>query len=56
MEKEKILYMNKEELEAYLKSGLKENMMLIIEDGSAENRRGNGHGRNETECGTYQAD
>lgn len=56
MEQEEILYMNRKDLEAYLKSGLKENVMLIIEDGSIENGKEDSNGRNETECGTYQAD
>lgn len=56
MEQEKILYMNRKELEAYLENGLKENVMLIIEGGSIENGKEDSNGRNETECGTYQAD
>lgn len=56
MKQEKILYMNRKEFEAYLKNGLKENEILIIEDGNAEERKEVWDGRNETECGTYQAD
>ena len=56
MEQEKILYMNREEFEAYLKNGLKENEILIIEDGNAEERKESWDGRKESECGTDKAD
>ena len=56
MEQEEILYMNRKELEAYLKSGLQENVMLIIEDGSIENGKEDSNGRKKPECGTGKAD
>lgn len=56
MEQEKNLYMNRKELEAYLENGLKKNEILIIEDGSAEERKEVWDGRKESECGTHQAD
>lgn len=56
MKQEKILYMNRKELEAYLENGLKENVILMIEDGNAEEGKELWDGRNEPECGTYQAD
>ena len=56
MEQGKILYMNRKELEAYLKSGLKENVILIIEDGNAEEGKEAWDGRKEPECGTGKAD
>ena len=56
MEQEKILYMNRKELEAYLGTGLKEKEILIIEDASAEEGKEVRDGRNETEGGTSKAD
>ena len=56
MEQEKILYMNRKEFEAYLKNGLKENEILIIEDASTEERKEVWDGRKEFECGTGKAD
>lgn len=56
MEQGKILYMSRNEFEAYLKNGLKENVILIIEDGSAEEGKEVWDGRNEAECGAHQAD
>lgn len=56
MEQEKILYMNRKEFEAYLKNGLKENVIFIIEDGNVEGRKEAWDGRKESECGTGKAD
>lgn len=56
MEQEKILYMNRKEFEAYLKNGLKKNVILIIEDGNAEEGKEVWDGRKESECGTGKAD
>ena len=56
MEQEEILYMNRKELEAYLKSGLQENVILIIEDGNAEEGKEIWDGRKKPECGTGKAD
>lgn len=56
MKQEKILYMNRKEFEAYLKNGLKENEILIIEDDYAEERKEIWDGRKEPECGTGKAD
>ena len=56
MEQEKILYMNRKELEAYLENGLKENEILIIEDASAEEGKEVWDGRKESKCGTGKAD
>jgi len=48
--------MNRKEFEAYLKNGLKENEILIIEDDYAEERKEIWDGRKEPECGTGKAD
>lgn len=56
MEQEKILYMNRKELEAYLENGLKENVILIIEDGNLEEGKEIWDGRKEPECGAGKAD
>ena len=56
MEQENILYMNRKELEAYLENGLKENVILMIEDGNAEEGKELWDGRKEPECGTCKAD
>ena len=56
MKQEKILYMNRKEFEAYLKNELKENEILIIEDGSTEERKEVWDGRKKSECGTGKAD
>lgn len=56
MNPEKILYMNRKEFEAYLKNGLKENEILIIEDSNTEERKEAWDGRKEPECGTGKAD
>ena len=56
MEQEKNLCMNRKELEAYLENGLKENVILIIEDGNAEEGKEIWDGRKKPECGTGKAD
>ena len=56
MVQEEILFMNRKELEAYLENGLKENEILIIEDGNSEEGKEIWDGRKEPECGAGKAD